>query len=360
MGKDPSLSSHHPSIIIHGQKYHYGREPEYGQYLVENATYAKDYWVFDAREDLEAFLVNLPESANHKQRISAAYPDWDTVSHEQRDVYLAEDRANQRALAEAKRHAGTAASYNMDLEGERGPHEPQRIQATDQKSPLERVEGRLGALKADGWTGYNDPLKLRLLEGEIDWSGVAPRDKEAILKREVNFAAITPDQFEFVFQDIRFDKREPADETVARRLFEGAHPPRSEPQLRDTTRNLVEAVLFDMWPRSAAIIDFGLNSQRHYEALHYAIREGEITPEQLDAALGNGSELTALVRSAPSNPHRDVTFRTDWDEILRRPDRSAVNQGKARPPSPGEIARGDDPSPTNQTQDLGNERGRKR
>lgn len=85
--------------------------------------------------------------------------------------------------------------------------------------------------------------------------------------------------------------------------------------LRNTTQNLIEAIWADEWPRNGAIVDFGLKSQAHYEALYYGVREGQITPEQLDAALGKGEELTALARAARSNPHRQIAFRTDWDDL---------------------------------------------
>jgi hypothetical protein len=110
--------------------------------------------------------------------------------------------------------------------------------------------------------------------------------------------------------------------------------------LRDTTRNLIEAIWADEWPRNGAIVDFGLRSQAHYEAIYYGVRDGQITPEQIDAALGRGEALTTLARSARSNPHRQIAFRTDWD-ILReedgpegeRPDRSPLPEGVTRRPS---------------------------
>jgi hypothetical protein len=96
----------------------------------------------------------------------------------------------------------------------------------------------------------------------------------------------------------------------------GANEDRSPPAIRDTTRDLIQAILFDTWPHSEAIADFGLTSQAHYEALYYPVRNREITAQALDAALGKGDELTALVRSAPSNPHRDIAFRTARDELM--------------------------------------------
>ena len=90
--------------------------------------------------------------------------------------------------------------------------------------------------------------------------------------------------------------------------------------LRDTTRNLIEAIWADEWPRNGAIVDFGLRSQAHFEAIYYGVRDGQITPEQLDAALGQGKALTALARSARSNPHRQIVFRTDWDDLREEDD----------------------------------------
>ncbi len=122
--------------------------------------------------------------------------------------------------------------------------------------------------------------------------------------------------------DSRDDR--PVDGHVANFRGGDVEPPGGEgvsPAVHDTTRNLVESIMLDMWPRRGAIVDFGLKSQEHYEALYYPIREGEITPEQLDAALGKGDALTALARSARSNPHGEVTFRTDWDELPPEPRR---------------------------------------
>jgi hypothetical protein len=74
----------------------------------------------------------------------------------------------------------------------------------------------------------------------------------------------------------------------------------------------------DAWPNHAAVVDFGIDSQKHYEALYFPIREAEIMPKVLDAALGDGPKLTALARESASNPHKDVEFHTSWDLILGR------------------------------------------
>jgi hypothetical protein len=88
--------------------------------------------------------------------------------------------------------------------------------------------------------------------------------------------------------------------------------------VRPTTQSLITSIMLDSWPGHAAVVDFGIDSQKHYEALYYPIREGEIMPKALDAALGNGPKLTTLVRESVSNPHKDVSFHTSWDVILGR------------------------------------------
>jgi hypothetical protein len=84
-------------------------------------------------------------------------------------------------------------------------------------------------------------------------------------------------------------------------------------------------------------VDFGLKSQEHYEALYYPVREGEITAEQLDAALGKGDALTALARSARTNPHKAITFRTDWDDLRLEPDDAPAGPAGSRPSANGDL-----------------------
>lgn len=86
------------------------------------------------------------------------------------------------------------------------------------------------------------------------------------------------------------------------------------PAVKSVTRNLVESMMLDSWPRPAAVVDFGLDSQVHYEALYYPLRAGDISAAALDAALGDGEALTKLV-DVPSNPHRGIVFRTAYDRM---------------------------------------------
>jgi hypothetical protein len=111
MGIDKSLTDDFPSVRIDGLKYHYGKETTNGQYLVENAAYAKDYWCFDTREDLIAFLVMLPESADRNW--FEKYPDWYDVSPEERASRFRKRRADLRQQAAEKRKNGSAGYFNI-------------------------------------------------------------------------------------------------------------------------------------------------------------------------------------------------------------------------------------------------------
>jgi hypothetical protein len=133
--------------------------------------------------------------------------------------------------------------------------------------------------------------------------------------------------------------------------------PLDEPEprrIRDTTRNLVQAVLLDVWPRNAAIVDFGIDTQEHYEALYYPLRHGDITPGQVDAALGKGMVLTELVNAAPHNPHKGIVFHTGWDGLSLEAQHHQHDGKSAGQPSLSEIA--NSRTATTQALENGNER----
>jgi hypothetical protein len=216
----------------------------------------------------------------------------------------------------------------------------------------QRVEQQLAELKASahyrGQTAQID--RLRAIEERIDWQGVSSQDKEAVLAKEVNFREISRDQLNTMYAELGFDDIGQtidfgADERPGRRLFDKANFERAktdpEPggfaeqlaQARATTRGLVTAVLADTWPSVAAVTDFGLESQRHYEALYHPIRNGEMRPAVLDAAMGFGEALTELAWNAPSNPHKDIRFHTAWDDMLGR-GRPQADAKTAKEPSP--------------------------
>jgi hypothetical protein len=91
--------------------------------------------------------------------------------------------------------------------------------------------------------------------------------------------------------------------------------------VRPLTQKLFNAVMMDLYPEGLAVAcDFGLDEPEHYEALHGPIRAGEITLEQLDAAICDGPKLTALVKDCPSNPHKSIIFSTMWDDLVDEED----------------------------------------
>ena len=80
-----------------------------------------------------------------------------------------------------------------------------------------------------------------------------------------------------------------------------------------TADDLFESVMMDIHPHGPAIVDFGLTDQKHFEALYYPIRKGEITQDDLRKVSGDGPAITKLVNRSRSNPHRGIKFETPYD-----------------------------------------------
>lgn len=72
--------------------------------------------------------------------------------------------------------------------------------------------------------------------------------------------------------------------------------------MNKVTEDFYNSIMFDKWPRMAAIVDFGLTKQ-NYAAYQRGIRSGEITMDKLGAAIGDGKKLTALIRAAVVTPY---------------------------------------------------------
>jgi len=94
-------------------------------------------------------------------------------------------------------------------------------------------------------------------------------------------------------------------------------------QVRPLTRSLIQNALMNQPSPEIVVIQFGIDGPKHQAALYNAIRAQEVSPKDLDAAMGDGQKLTALVRAAASNPHKDVEFQTAWN-MLSEADRQAV------------------------------------
>jgi hypothetical protein len=89
---------------------------------------------------------------------------------------------------------------------DRIPSDGKGTLAGREETPLERVERQLRDRKIDHasfWEdAFNEAGRLRVLEGEFDWTGVAARDKKAVIAREVDFSKITPEEFEAAYQNL--------------------------------------------------------------------------------------------------------------------------------------------------------------
>lgn len=90
------------------------------------------------------------------------------------------------------------------------------------------------------------------------------------------------------------------------------------PNTWPVTWNLLESIWFHTELSPAARVDFGIDSQAHFEALREAVRSDQITNQQLDAALGNGPKLTALVNGIKGCNPKGIVFVTAWDVLHGR------------------------------------------
>jgi hypothetical protein len=85
---------------------------------------------------------------------------------------------------------------------DRFPSDAKGTRSGPEETPLERVERELRDWKTyvpAAWEGgVSEVDKLRMLEGEMDWSGVSAKDKQSLLAREVDFTKITPDELDML------------------------------------------------------------------------------------------------------------------------------------------------------------------
>lgn len=78
--------------------------------------------------------------------------------------------------------------------------------------------------------------------------------------------------------------------------------------VRPMTHETLVALVLDVWPSNAAVVDFGIASNDHYAALQAAVGSGVITEERLDALLGDGPGLTEACGGK-------VEFKSSYDTM---------------------------------------------
>lgn len=73
--------------------------------------------------------------------------------------------------------------------------------------------------------------------------------------------------------------------------------------VRPLTQQLFDCLILDTWPGIACVTDFGIgNDSKKYRAFQWVIKNGLVTMEELDQALGDGPKLTEIV-SRGGSPH---------------------------------------------------------
>jgi hypothetical protein len=85
--------------------------------------------------------------------------------------------------------------------------------------------------------------------------------------------------------------------------------------VRPVAQDLFDSLMLDVWPRPAAILDFGIDSQEHYAALQRSVKRNGVTAAQLDWALGNGDRLTKLTGIKFSTPYDDMGQEDDGETM---------------------------------------------
>jgi hypothetical protein len=107
MGVDPALGSDFPSVVIDGEKFYFGQEPVYGQFMASHPCEGKNYWCFQTEQQMLDFLENLPESS--RPPTINGYAIWylhGMMPQREYDRIFAEHRRYLRLLLETRRQNG--------------------------------------------------------------------------------------------------------------------------------------------------------------------------------------------------------------------------------------------------------------
>jgi hypothetical protein len=97
------------------------------------------------------------------------------------------------------------------------------------------------------------------------------------------------------------------------------------------TQSLLRTIFKGDELTEAAKVDFGIDSPAHFFALRNAVLSGEVDAPRLDAILGDGKELTAMVNRLNCNP-QCVTFKTAYDELFSQYQRDRAGEKHVEAP----------------------------
>ena len=81
---------------------------------------------------------------------------------------------------------------------------------------------------------------------------------------------------------------------------------------RQLTKDFYDLLMMDLPLRMAMVVDFGIETNNHHSVLQLAVRAGA-TVEELDAALGNGQKISALVKKYTEI--ESIDFVTPYDKL---------------------------------------------
>ena len=171
------------------------------------------------------------------------------------------------------------------------------------------------------WDGFDREQELDVIENVVGgkgpghWmDGVQPSDRMP--------STAPPDPgLDAIISELEKGWAADREQPYAQRDSTGPDPAGAAPgdsRVRPLTEDLILCCQLDTWPKMPTVVDFGIDSSSHLGALQYAIREELVTPQELDAAMGNGPRLTEIAQRG-DNPYRDVAFRTAWDDLTLEP-----------------------------------------
>ena len=86
--------------------------------------------------------------------------------------------------------------------------------------------------------------------------------------------------------------------------------------MKPVVSRFIENLMLDLFPQTPAeLTDFGLdiskNKPQLYACYQWAVRQGKVSPEELNEAVGNGPQLTALLQRVDPN----IVVKTMWDQL---------------------------------------------
>jgi hypothetical protein len=112
MGVDPRLDGRFPWVTIHGERFYYGKDPEYDSWLVSHPSEGKRYWHFETEQAMLDFLENLPESAEPPTVQGLPIFQWHgLIPQAEYDRLWAAHRERLARLLDDKR--ATGATYSL-------------------------------------------------------------------------------------------------------------------------------------------------------------------------------------------------------------------------------------------------------